>query len=139
MPTAGAARRCCIRFAESPDSTARARLDTASAGFAPAPGLHWEAGALHVEYGFPACSFEDIWNMLRDAGLDRRLGAVARLRCSMRALLEHNEREFLRRPPGWRHHVDRLYLSFAEDPAKPARRGGRLWRKHEVPDRAGGG
>jgi len=123
-------RRYRIRFGDAPGEEARARFDAALAASSAAPRLCWEGNRLQVEYLFPALGFEEIWNALVAAGLDRSLRRSARWLCAARALLEHNERAHLGRPAGWRRHVDRLHLVSAGEPAAPATRGG-LWRKHE--------
>jgi hypothetical protein len=124
-------RRCRLRFRRTPDPELRARIEAAVAAGSPPPVLRWEVDDLNVEYGFPECCFEDFWRVLRAAGIDGELRGLDRMRGRIRSLLEHNERELLRRPAGWGRHLDRAYLVCAADPAAAAARGGRLWRKHE--------
>lgn len=124
-------RRCRLRFSRAPGPELRARLEAAVAVAASPPDLRWEGDVLNVEYGFPDCCFDVCWSALCAAGIDVELRSLDRLRGRIRSLLEHNEREFLRQPAGWRHHLDRVYLACAPDPAGPIARGARLWRKHE--------
>ena len=124
-------RRCGLGFTRAPGPELRVRIESAVTALSPPPALRWEGDVLQIAYAFPDCCFEDCWIALRAAGIDVELRRLDRWRGGIRSLLEHNEREFQRRPAGWRHHLDRLYLACAPDPAAPVARGARLWRKHE--------
>jgi len=122
-------RLCAIRFAVTPAAEARDRFGAILSARTPAPVLVWKGTTLTIEYAFPEIVFSDIWQALGAAEL--RLEGVERLRSRCRALLEDNEREFLRAPLGWRPRVDRFYLACAAVPAARPERRGALWRKHE--------
>jgi len=122
-------RRFRIRLTPSPDAKARSRLEAALATLSPAPGLHWDGEAAGIEYAFPDPGFDEIWRAV--LATDARPDTPTRWRATLCAILEHNEREFLRRPGGWQRHVDRLHLACAATAAPAAAGGSRLWRKHE--------
>jgi hypothetical protein len=85
-----------------------------------------------VEYVFPQSNFSDIWACLQELGVLVRLAMFERIRNTLAAFREENERDHYLQSRHWHIHIRNIYVHYAGyRELRSADAGKNLWRRYQ--------
>lgn len=107
-------RQKTVSLPESVGETGRQQLQEALRSLAAVEAveaveaIEMDARRCRLTYSFPDITFAAIWSRLQDA-VGEPLPLLSRIRYSLAAVMEDNERDYLLHPCGWHRYVETVH------------------------------